>query len=184
MIFPARWPALIAAALLVGCAATPDHCLPLPEGGRYCLRPVQAESISRLQMVAARGRGIDERSLFQLENDGNSLRLAGMTPMGQGVMTVIWDGKTLRSESVFGERVSRMGLPLLALVQWMTLPQQEVIRGIEGERAYWINRERERLLVMDGSPLMVERASANGTVVRVPAAGMELTFTPLEQEVP
>lgn len=169
---------LFVLSLLAGCAAT-SRCITLPDAPRYCLQP-PAANYSANQLVTVSGRGLQELSVMQLEADANALSLAVMSPLGQSLLSARWDGKQWQAESAFGARIRQQGGAMLALAQWLHLPEAQVLQGFGHAPVWWRHRDAgQRSLMHCGEVLMEIETQADGQRLTLPGLGLKLDITAL-----
>ncbi|KMN83468.1 hypothetical protein VK98_02085 [Chromobacterium sp. LK11] len=164
--------------LLTACAGG-GHCVRLPQTPAYCLRP-PAETYGASQLVTASGRGFRELSLLQLEADGQRLSLAALSPLGQPLLSAGWDGRRWSASSPFGRRVSEQGPAMLALAQWLHLPEAAVLDGFGRAPAWWLHAaDGQRRLMNGDQTLLIDAPTSKGRRVQLPSLGMTLEMEPL-----
>lgn len=118
-----------AALALSGCSGD-SRCPRLPGGPVYCLQPTDSvPTFHTLQDIRIRRGALDERMIAQLEVDGTSMRLAGLTPMGQRVFDTRFDNREATSDSIAGDRFDPR--VLLALVQLGVWPLERISAGLD-----------------------------------------------------
>lgn len=165
-------------SLLAGCAGS-GRCVALPDAPSYCLQ-LPAASYSANQLVTVSGSGLQELSVMQLEADADALSLAVISPLGQSLLTARWDGKQWQAESAFGARISQQGGAMLALAQWLHLPELQVLQGFGRAPVWWRHRDAgQRSLMHGGDVLMDIEMQADGQRLTLPALGLKLDITAL-----
>ncbi|MCS3806059.1 hypothetical protein HNO92_003633 [Chromobacterium alkanivorans] len=169
--------------LLTACAGG-GHCVRLPQTPAYCLRP-PAETYGASQLVTASGRGFRELSLLQLEADGQRLSLAALSPLGQPLLSAGWDGRRWSASSPFGRRVSEQGPAMLALAQWLHLPEAAVLDGFGRAPAWWLHAaDGQRRLMNGDQTLLIDAPTSKGRRVQLPQLGMTLEIESLAAITP
>lgn len=119
---------LLILCALTGCAS--PRCPDIPGGPRYCLQPSTAVApFTALQDIRIRRGDLDERLIAQLEVDTAGMRLAGLTPLGQKVLSAEFDNDQARGVSLAGDRFDPRAL--LSLVQIATWPADSVAAGLD-----------------------------------------------------
>lgn len=145
--------------LLSACSASQPGCAPLPGGETYCLRGrVGAPEFSTLQKIHLSLGSQDVLLISRIESDEKGLRMLGMTPFGQTIMSISWENGRLIGG--FQEALAGKINPaaLLALVQIALWPAAEVRNGLGSD---WIlieehQRRRLRLANGDNNPDMLD----------------------------
>ncbi|WP_024304124.1 DUF3261 domain-containing protein [Pseudogulbenkiania sp. MAI-1] len=167
---------------LAACSRLPSPCPSLPQAPRYCLRPPQPLT-EQSQLVTVDGRGLHELSLLRLEGDASRLALAALSPLGQPLLAAAWDGKAVTGHSPFGPRVTGQAAAMLALAQWLNLPEAEVLKGF-GRAAVWWRHDADgsRALMHQGDTLMTEAPQGDGRAVRLPTLGLRLDIRELSDD--
>lgn len=169
---------LFVLSLLAGCAGN-SRCITLPDAPAYCLQP-PAANYSANQLITVSGRGLQEISVMQLEADAAALSLAVMSPLGQSLLSARWDGKKWQAESAFGARISRQGGAMLALAQWLHLPEAQVLQGFGRAPVWWRHRDGgQRSLMFGGEVLMDVQMQPAGQHLTLPTLGLKLDITAL-----
>lgn len=177
-----RWLAMWLLPLLAACAGSRPGCMPLGQDARYCLQPLPAGAVlSTQQLVQVRvaAKGVNERLLVVSEATGAELYLAVLTPMGQTLGHLTWDGQRLEWQGLPQWAPLAEGLP--ALVQVHLWPAVSVRAGLEGAQLVETGTGRE-LRDGDGQLLLdLRRAVPPRDAVEIdyPAAGLWLRVEPL-----
>jgi hypothetical protein len=127
---------IIAAAVAVGtfgCAVSPlqNNCCALPGDGRYCLRSTAPmEPFDAVQSVTIEAQGRQTTLIATLEVDKSGIRMAGLTPLGQKLVTVEYDNESVRAEHHIEAARPLDPALLLALLQLALWPESEVAAGL------------------------------------------------------
>lgn len=177
---------IISSFLLSACISEQgERCLQITDNAAYCFVPDPIPVRSETQMVRIEGPGIKELSLFQLESDGQTFHAVALSPIGQSLMSVAWNGQFLQAESVFGERVTRHARRLMMLIQWLKWPEEKVLQGFRGVFVEWRHEEKDgvriRRLIVDDRMLLQEETKADGErVVTFPGLGVRLFIQNLD----
>lgn len=126
-------PTTLIVLLLAACQAERPGCAGLPGGGAYCLQSAAAPAFSTLQQSVLTVRGERVTMLARIESDPRGLRFAGMTPLGQTLMSVSWENGALRADlpPALAARFDPALLP--ALVQIAMWPAASVRAGLSPE---------------------------------------------------
>lgn len=152
---PMRFLALPLIVLLAGCGS--ERCPTLPGGVNYCLRsPASGPSFSVLQQVVIGEGEQQETLLVQIENGPERLALVGLTPLGQTVLTLTWDGKHIAAKGPFGVQPHVNPAVLVAVLQFALWPQDAVRAGLSGNVA-WENSATGGQLIRRGESLLTIR---------------------------
>ncbi|MGD8631171.1 MAG: DUF3261 domain-containing protein [Gammaproteobacteria bacterium] len=144
--------ALILVSLLTACGS--DRCPTLPGGVNYCLQsPASGPSFSVLQQVVT-GEGEQQETLLAfIENNPRRLALVGLTPLGQTVLTVTWDGKHIVASGPPGTGARIKPAVLVAVLQFGLWPQDAVRAGL-AEDVIWNDDGADGQLVSQGVSLL------------------------------
>jgi hypothetical protein len=137
--------AAIAVLALAGCAS--GNSVNLAPGYTYALRaPASGRQFTALQEIVIKTPdGREERLVSQLENDATSMRLAAFTPMGQTLLTVRFDGRSVQTASPLPVPPAFDARFVLALIQLALWPEAEVVEGL-GVGVTLTSRANEREL--------------------------------------
>jgi hypothetical protein len=123
--------ALVAGAVVLGGCAS-GNTVNLAPGYTYTLRAPGAgphfAALQEIVMQAPDGRS--ERLVSQLENDQKSLRLAAFTPLGQTLLTVTYDGRSVETASALPTPAAFDARFVLALIQIALWPEAAVVEGL------------------------------------------------------
>jgi len=148
-------PVLLLVALLTACAI--NSCPTLPGGVSYCLQsPASGPSFSAVQQVVI-GEGEQQETLLAyIENNPRRLALVGLTPLGQTVLRVTWDGKHIVASGPPG-----MGPPinpavLVAVLQFGLWPADAVRAGLP-DNVVWKEGATDGQLTRQGKSLLTLR---------------------------
>lgn len=169
---------------LYGCADEPQ-CPGLPGGPVYCLQATDGvPPFHVLQDIRIRRGDLDERMIAQVEVDPGSMRLAGLTPMGQRIFDTRFDNRAATSDSIAGDRFDPR--VLLALVQLANWPLERVAQGFASEiRIEQTGFERRFLR---GEEVFLEiartgRAPHYSTIeIRIPMAELTVTIETIDED--
>jgi hypothetical protein len=179
-------PALLA-LLIAGCATR--ECPRLAPEVTYCLQPpASAPRITVLQEVVVTRERRADTLLVQAENDGLRLAVVGISPLGQTLVSAVWDGITVRAQPAMPSFAPDAGA-MLAFVQFGLLPFDALMAGISPD----VVRGREvaddgailRFRDANGRLLMEIRREGRGapsarTRVQLPTAGLAVDSRALE----
>ena len=172
--------------LLSGCASI-SHCPPLPGGLDYCLQSsLEVPAFAATQDVRVRYGNLDERLIAQLEVDGDGMRLVGMTPMGQRLISAQYDNRAATADKVPGDRFEATAL--LSLIQLATWPEASVRSGL-GDRWRLEETPSRRRILRDGQPvLVIDRLGSpphyRHLTIHLPDAGLSLSIDGIETGSP
>lgn len=152
---------LISLALLAGCD---EHCPDLPGGGQVCLQaPAAIPAFNALQQVVITSPDRRETMLMQIENTPQQLALGALTPLGQTLFTMRWDGSRAQASWAPGITPPFDASLLIGLIQMAQSPTLPQVDGVA------IRRE--------GSRPPYDRIS-----IELPAARLRLDIQNLPQE--
>jgi len=167
-------PALLLVALLTACAI--NRCPTLPGGVSYCLQsPASGPSFSVVQQVVIGVGEQQETLLAYIENSPQRLALVGLTPLGQTVLRVTWDGKHIVASGPPG-----MGPPidpavLVAVLQFGLWPPDAVRAGLP-DNVVWKDGATDGQLTRQGKSLLTLRRTGQA----VPYDSLSVTLQPAE----
>ncbi len=144
--------ALLLIALLSGCGN--DRCPTLPGGVSYCLRsPASGPGFSVLQQVVI-GEGEQQETLLAyIENSPQRLTLVGLTPLGQTVLTLTWDGEHFSANGPPGAWTHINPAVLVAVLQFALWPQDAVRAGLP-DNVVWKVGAGDGQLIRQGESLL------------------------------
>lgn len=167
---------------LAACANPQPDCAPLGSGASYCLQALPTgTSISAQQMVEVRlvQPALRERLLVALDATNADLHLAVLTPMGQTLGHLAWDGKRLDWQGLPQWATLAHGLP--ALVQVHLWPTASVRAGLRGASLTETDAGRELRGDEGGLLLGLRNAPPPPGSVEIdyPGAGLWLRVEPL-----
>jgi hypothetical protein len=174
---PVFAPVLILVSLLTACAV--NRCPTLPGGVSYCLQsPASGPSFSVVQQVVIGGGEQQETLLAYIENNPQRLALVGLTPLGQTVLRVTWDGRHIVTSGPPG-----MGPPinpavLLAVLQFGLWPPDAVRAGLP-ENVVWKEGATDGQLTRQGKPLLTLRRTGQA----VPYDTLSVALQPAELQI-
>lgn len=151
--------------LLTGCASG-GGCLQMPPSARYCLQ-APSHSYSANQWVKVTAPGVDEWAVLQVEAGAQQQTVWLMSPLGQPLLSALWDGRRWHSDSVLGWRAERQGAAMLALAQWLHLPEAEVLNGFADPAVHWWHGDAGQRRLMQGEHVLLD--------VSVPNPGQEIS---------
>jgi hypothetical protein len=119
-----------AALVLTGCAS--GNTVNLAPGYTYTLRaPGSGPHFTAVQEIVIQAPdGREERLVSQLENDSTSMRLAAFTPLGQTLLTVRFDGRSVETASPLPVPAAFDARFVLALIQLALWPENAVVEGL------------------------------------------------------
>jgi len=119
---------------LSGCITNQQSssCLSITENVWYCFVPDTAPLQSALHMVHVKGIGVEERMVVQMESKDTTVSLAVVSPIGQPVLSLVWNGKRLTAQSILGDAVTRHSKRLFMFVQWLKWPENQMLKGFRG----------------------------------------------------
>ncbi len=175
------------ALLLAGCATL--ECPRLAPEVAYCLQPpASAPRISALQEVVVTREQRDDTMLVQTENDATRLAVVGISPLGQTLVSAVWDGVAVQARPAMPSFAPDAAM-MLAFVQFGLLPFDAVAAGFAPD----VKRMREvadagatlRLRDASGQLLMEIRREGRDapfarTRVRLPTIGLAVDSRTLE----
>lgn len=143
-------------ALLAGCGS--ERCPTLPGGVSYCLQPpASGPSFSALQQVLI-GEGEQQETLLaRIENGPERLTLVGLTPLGQTVLTLTWDGKHIAATELPGLQPHINPAMLVAVLQLALWPQDAVRAGLPDNVVWQDDANGGQLLRRGESLLTIHR---------------------------
>jgi hypothetical protein len=180
--------AALSFAMLAACGAS--RCPNLAPELSYCLRaPGSGPHGAFLQEVAVKSGERFETLLLQTENDGARLAVVGISPLGQTLVSAVWDGKTVRAQPAMPS-LAPDPAAMLAFAQF-GLWTFDVLRGgfpaeLRGPSELRTNGATLRLQDRNGHALLeIQRdgvpPSFARTLVRLPTIGMEIRSRTLEE---
>lgn len=128
---------LLLGMLLMGCD---DRCPTLPGGTQYCLQaPSTSPVFNVLQRVTFTTPERTDTMLMQIESSPQKLVLAGLTPLGQTLFTMQWDGHRTEASWAPGIKPPIEASTLIALIQMAQWPQNgepgNIVIQREGKQA-------------------------------------------------
>lgn len=182
---PGRLPALLLATLLVGCGG--ENCPTLPGGVAYCLQPsASGPEFSALQQVVLEVNGQREILLARIENSKQRLAFVGLTPLGQTVLSLTWDGQRTRASWLPGAQPRIEPAALVALLQLALWPADATRRGLSPE-AEWVKNGNGLRLSVDGRSLVEidrtgEGAPFDTIAISLPTVRLRFDITTLPEE--
>ena len=165
---------LFLVALLSACAI--NRCPTLPGGVSYCLQsPASGPSFSVVQQVVIGEGDRQETLLAYIENNPQQLALVGLTPLGQTVLRVTWDGKQIVASGPPG-----MGPPinpavLVAVLQFGLWPPDAVRAGLP-DNVVWKEGATDGQLTRQGKSLLTLRRTGQA----VPYDTLSIALPPAE----
>jgi len=167
-------PALLLVALLTACAI--NRCPTLPGGVSYCLQsPASGPSFSAVQQVLI-GEGKQQETLLAyIENNPQRLALVGLTPLGQTVLRVTWDGTQIVASGPPGVGPSINPAVLMAVLQFGLWPQDAVRAGLPDD-VVWKNGATGGQLTRQGELLLTLRRTGQA----VPYDSLSIALQPAE----
>lgn len=176
---------LIVASALMGCGE--DNCPTLSGGIAYCLQPpATGPMLSALQQVSIQWGERREVLLARIENGPGGLVFVGLTPLGQTVLVLTWDGDRVRATWPPATRPPIEPAVLVALLQIALWPVEAIRPGLP---AVVVMEESgsERRLARDARTLLSVRrtdqeAPYNSFAIELPAAGLSVRVTALADE--
>lgn len=147
-----RTSVLFLAVLLTACGS--ERCPTLPGGATYCLQPpALAPSFSVLQQIAIDEGERQETLLAYLENDPQRFMLVGLTPLGQTVLTVTWDGTHVTASGTPGVWSNMNPSVLVAVLQFGLWPDDAIRAGLSDD-VVWKTEATEGELLRQGTALL------------------------------
>lgn len=168
-------------AALVACSGEPEACARLsPAGPRWCLlAPRTAPSftqIAQLRLLTAQGT---DTLLVQVENDAHGLRAAVLTPLGQRLALVQFDGEKLTRE-VLGQGAPFDSAALLALVQLTRWPMEVLVPALRPSGLeLGLEIDARVLRGTDGAVVARVTCTTNDCLIELPQLGMEMALRDL-----
>lgn len=155
--------ALLLCIALAGCD---ERCPTLPGGTPYCLQAPSASPVfSVLQRVTFTTPERSDTLLMQIESGPQKLVLAGLTPLGQTLFTLQWDGQRTEANWAPGIKPAIEASALIALIQLAQWPQ---------------NHERGNIVIRRvGKQAPYERLH-----IELPDAKLQLDIETLPEEAP
>jgi Protein of unknown function (DUF3261) len=165
---------LFLVALLSACAI--NRCPTLPGGVSYCLQsPASGPSFSVVQQVLIGEGDRQETLLAYIENNPQQLALVGLTPLGQTVLRVTWDGTQIVASGPPG-----MGPPinpavLVAVLQFGLWPPDAVRAGLP-DNVVWKEGATDGQLTRQGKSLLILRRTGQA----VPYDTLSFALPPAE----
>jgi hypothetical protein len=148
-------PALLLVVLLTACAI--NRCPTLPGGVSYCLQsPASGPAFSVVQQVVIGEGGQQETMLAYIENNPQRLALVGLTPLGQTVLRVTWDGSHIVASGPPGIGPSINPAVLMAVLQFGLWPPDAVRAGLPDNVA-WEDGATGARLTRQGKSLLTLR---------------------------
>lgn len=124
--------AWIGLMLLAGCN---EQCPTLPGGSSYCLQaPANSPVYHALQQVTITTPTRSETLLMQIESTPQQLALGGLTPLGQTLFTMQWDGQHTHVSWAPGITPPFDPAALIALIQMAQSPEPLNVDGIAIQR--------------------------------------------------
>ena len=147
--------ALILVSLLTACGS--DRCPTLPGGVSYCLQPpASGPAFSVVQQVVIVEGEQQETLLAFIENNPRRLALVGLTPLGQTVLTVTWDGKHIVASGPPGTGARIKPAVLVAVLQFGLWPPDAVRAGLP-DNVVWKEGATDGQLTRQGKSLLTLR---------------------------
>lgn len=177
---------LIIAALLAACSGEPTSCPRLPGGERYCLQNAGGLPFSTLQQTRLQFGTQQMTLLSRVESDSKGLRLLGMTPFGQTVMSVSWENAVLRAELPAALEGKVDPAALLALIQIAYWPADQVRQGLGPQWSLLEEQQRRRLRLANSDEDMLD-ISWEGSLpytqlsITAPSVGFKMTARQLDE---
>lgn len=166
---------------LAGCGTGGEGCVTLAAGAPdWCLLPpAQGPVFEVLSEIELRQGEGSEIFLAQVENDPSSLSAALLTPLGQRLASVQWQGGRIARESVGGSRSFDPGA-LLALVQLARWPLTDLTRVARTQGLDFAEAENRRVLQDEKGRVLVQ-ISANHAhlVIHLPQSKLALRIRDL-----
>ncbi len=131
--------------LLSACQSLQPGCARLPGGGAYCLQSGDGPVFSSLQQSVLSWGTQRQTLLTRIESDGQGLRFAAMTPLGQTLFFVSWENAILHADMppAMALRLDPATMP--ALVQIAMWPAATVRSGLSAELELIEENGRRRL---------------------------------------
>jgi hypothetical protein len=120
------------AALVLGACSATDGAIYLAPGYAFALQPpASGPTFAVLQeIIMETPAGREERLVAQIENDATGLRLAAFTPLGQTLLTLQFDGASVKSTSTLPGGAAFDGRFVLALMQLSLWPIERAREGL------------------------------------------------------
>lgn len=175
---------LVLVAVVAGCASLPvdrPDCVRLSAQAGYCLRPPasMAGVLPRRDLVAISRDAARRRFIGQMAVDNGEWLVSATSPMGTGLFDIVHDGRDITVSGPASEEASFDAGRLLAMLQLMLLPIEEVREGLYGADLRRTGSGRE--LIAGGRRVLVFEAAADGNGYRVtmPARALSITISPL-----
>lgn len=173
------------ALLLAGCGE--ENCPALPGGIAYCLQvPASGPRLAALQHVVIEANGHREILLARIENGDNKFVFVGLTPLGQTVLTLTWDGKQARAAWPPGMQPRIEPAVLVAMMQMALWPVEVTRRGLPSHADWREDAGRLRLSVDGRAVAEIERrgpaAPYDSIALTLPVAQLVLNITTLPEE--
>lgn len=153
---PMHLHAFLLIVILTGCGS--ERCPTLPGGVSYCLQsPASGPNFSALQQVVI-GEGEQQETLLaHVENGPERLTLVGLTPLGQTVLTLTWDGKHIAVNKPPGMQPHINPAVLVAILQLAMWPQDAVHSGLPDSVVWKDDADGGHLLRRGESLLTIHR---------------------------
>lgn len=172
-------------ALLAGCGE--ENCPALPGGITYCLQtPGSGPKLAALQHVVIEANGHRDVLLARIENGNDKFVFVGLTPVGQTVLTLTWDGKQARAAWPPGVEPRIAPAALVAMMQMALWPVEVTRRGLPRHAVWQEDAGRLRLSVDGQAVVEIERrgqtAPYDSIALALPAARLGLNITTLPEE--
>jgi hypothetical protein len=167
-------PALFLVVLLTACAI--NRCPTLPGGVSYCLQsPASGPSFSVVQQVVIGEGERQETLLAYIENNLQRLALVGLTPLGQTVLRVTWDGKHMVASGPPGMGPAIDPAVLVAVLQFGLWPPDAVRAGLPDD-VVWKEDATDGQLTRQGKSLLTLRRTGRA----VPYDTLSVALQPAE----
>ncbi|MES2205793.1 MAG: DUF3261 domain-containing protein [Pseudomonadota bacterium] len=150
----------------------------------YCFAPDAAPLQPGLQMVHVKGVGFEERMIFQMESKDTTVSMAVVSPIGQPVLSLEWNGKLLTSQSILGDIVTRHSRRLFMFVQWLKWPEEQMLKGFRGGFVHWHHEQslHIRRLIVEDRTLLEEKIKEDGEhVITLPGFGITVSIKDLAE---
>ncbi|WP_299493289.1 DUF3261 domain-containing protein [uncultured Shewanella sp.] len=125
---------LLGLLLLSACSQslTRQTCVSLPQDSHYCLAPLLNQTHSMTQKINIKVGAQQHELMGQLDMDPQNMTLVGVAPLGQALFTLDYDGNTLNSEQSILLGKQFKAEYLMAMLQLIYWPQQEVNHYLQG----------------------------------------------------
>ena len=180
-----RYLVLLLLVLLAGCGST--RCPRLPGAVSYCLQPPAAgPGMTVLQHVSIVTPERQETLLVRIENNADRLALVGLSPLGQTLLTLTWDGTDVTdTETPGGHPPIRPGA-LVAVLQLALWPRESVQAGLPHD-VTWLENDMGAAMIRNGTTLLsIHRSGAappySNLHIDMPSAALSLHIQSLPEQ--